>query len=413
MLTAGGGGTFYWFRNEEETKLQSKLEGIVVVFGWGSIEDSQLKNFVDLYSSLGWISLVALSDFFNPFFPERATSLAFSVLNELLEELRARPCPLVLAAFSGGSQACMYKVFQIIEGTCEAHLNLDDSRLIMTCISGQMYDSGPVNVTGDLGARFALRSSILNVPGSSKLVSMVAKGVTSGLDALFLTRFGSQRSEYWQTLYSSVGLGAPFLILCSENDELAPYPVICSFAQQVQGLGGHVRLIGWKDSPHVGHYKHNPIQYKAAVSEFLDHSVSVFNQKLQALGERSGMEGMHDKICELICDLQNAAVDSNQSLRRVAISPNDHFFLPSSAEYQTTKESGSLQDIQKERKTVHLASPPSLSPHSVLGQVLFDACVPKNVEGWDIKFENRQPFAASARKRPSLNALKRMRRSRL
>ncbi|PWA62314.1 hypothetical protein CTI12_AA364800 [Artemisia annua] len=324
-----------------------------------------VKDYVDLYSSFGWNSLVVVSDFLNPFFPERATSLAFSVINELLEELRARPCPLVLASFSGGSQACMYKVFQIIEGTCEAHLSLDDSRLIMTCISGQMYDSGPVNVTGDLGARFALHSS--NVPGSSKLVSMVAKGVTSGLDALFLTRFGSQRSEYWQTLYSSVGLGAPFLILCSESDDLAPYPVVYTFAQQVQGLGGHVRLFGWKDSPHVARTAKYNVQF----------------------------------------------VDSNQSLRRVAIGPNDHFFLPSSAEYQSSKESGSLQDEQKERKAVLLASPPSLNPHSVLGQVLFDVCVPKNIEGWDIKFDNRKPFGSTSRKGSSLNALKRMRRSRL
>ncbi|KAI3695573.1 hypothetical protein L1987_78571 [Smallanthus sonchifolius] len=234
---------------------------------------------------------------------------------------------------------------------------------------------------------------------------MIAKGVTSGLDALFLTRFGSRRSEYWQTLYSSVGLGAPFLILCSENDGLAPYPVICSFAQQVQGLGGHVQLVGWKDSPHVGHYKHNPIQYRAAVIEFLDHSISVFNQKLQKLGERNGMEGMHDKICELICDLQKAAVDSNQSFGRVAVGPNDHFFLPSSAKCQA---SGSSQDEQK--TTVHLASPPGLNPHSVLGQVLFDVCVPKNIEGWDVKFENRKPFATASKwSSPS----KRMRRSRL
>nr|GEY05424.1 putative alpha/beta hydrolase fold protein [Tanacetum cinerariifolium] len=165
---------------------------------------------------------------------------------------------------------------QGFSGTCEAHLSLDDSRLIMTCISGQMYDSDPVHVTGDLGARFALHSS--NVPGSSKLVSMVAKGITSGLDALFLTRFGSQRSEYWQTLYSSVGLGAPFLILCSERDDLAPYPVVYTFAQQVQGLGGHVWLFGC-------HYKHYFTEYRAAVIEFCDHSVSIFNQKLQQLTE--------------------------------------------------------------------------------------------------------------------------------
>ncbi|KAJ0763164.1 hypothetical protein HanOQP8_Chr04g0169201 [Helianthus annuus] len=161
----------------------------------------------------------------------------------------------------------------------------------------------------------------------------------------------------------------------------------------------------------IGHYKHNPTQYRTAVTEFLDHTMSIFNQKLQKVGERTGMEGMHDKICELICDLQKAAVDSNQSLRRVATGPNDHFFLPSSAECQTTKESGSLHDEENERKsTVHLGSPPGLGPHSVLGQVLFDVCVPKNIEGWDIKFENRKPFeTASKRSSP----LKRMRRSRL
>jgi len=42
------------------------------------------------------------------------------------------------------------------------------------------------------------------VPGPSKLVSWVAKSVTSGLDALYLTRFESQAAEHWQALYSSV-----------------------------------------------------------------------------------------------------------------------------------------------------------------------------------------------------------------
>ncbi|GKB12598.1 RNA-directed DNA polymerase, eukaryota, partial [Tanacetum coccineum] len=114
------GGNLYWVKNDDE----AKFEGIVVVFIWGLVKDFDVKDYVDLYSSIGWNSLVVFSDFLNPFFPERATSLAFSVINELLEELRARPCPLVLTSFSGGSQACMYKVFQIIEGTCEAHLSL-------------------------------------------------------------------------------------------------------------------------------------------------------------------------------------------------------------------------------------------------------------------------------------------------
>lgn len=76
--------------------------------------------------------------------------------------------------------------------------------LVASCISGQIYDSDPIDFTTDLGAQFALHPSILKVPGAGKLASFLAKGVTSSLDGLFLTRFGSQRAEYWETLYSSV-----------------------------------------------------------------------------------------------------------------------------------------------------------------------------------------------------------------
>ncbi|XP_075489222.1 uncharacterized protein LOC142528058 [Primulina tabacum] len=124
----------------------------------------------------------------------------------------------------------MYKVFQIIEGRSEFELNLEDSRLVASCISGQIYDSDPVDFVHDLGARFSLHRSMLRMSGSSKLLSLSAKGVTSSLDALFLIRFGSQNAEYWQTLYSSVGLGAPFFILSSKNDSVAPYSTLCNFA---------------------------------------------------------------------------------------------------------------------------------------------------------------------------------------
>lgn len=80
----------------------------------------------------------------------------------------------------------------------------DDSRLVRNCISGFIYDSSPLDFTSDFGARFGLPPTILKVPGSTKLASWVAKGVASGMDALYLTRFEFQRTEYWRTLYSSV-----------------------------------------------------------------------------------------------------------------------------------------------------------------------------------------------------------------
>ncbi|XP_042058924.1 uncharacterized protein LOC121803311 isoform X1 [Salvia splendens] len=85
-------------------------------------------------------------------------------------------------------KACPYSYCRFIEGCSDMELSLEDSRILANCISGQIYDSDPIEFTKDLGARFALRRSILRMPGLSKLVSLVAKGVTSSLDALFITR---------------------------------------------------------------------------------------------------------------------------------------------------------------------------------------------------------------------------------
>ncbi|KAB1207102.1 hypothetical protein CJ030_MR7G011423 [Morella rubra] len=413
MRWGGGGlwGDIYWGRKEEK-----EFRGIAVIFAWASIEERHLKSHVDLYASLGWNCLVCHADFLNAmrrFYPERAISLAFAVLNELAEELKIRLCPIVFVAFSGGPKACMYKIFQVIDGTC-GEMYLGKYQLVRNCISGQIYDSSPVDFTSDLGARFTLHPSVWKLPGSSKLVSWVTKGIASGLDALYLTRFDSQRVEYWQALYSSVNLGAPFLIICSEKDELAPYQIISNFVQRLLELGGDVKLVKLNGSFHIGHYKHYPIQYRAAVTNMLDKAASIHSQKMRLLRERSGMECMHDEISELICDLQKAAVNSNESLRRVAVGPSDHFFLPSSAEYHSGRDSTSLQDEQKER-SICLPKPSSINAHSVLGQILFDVCVPENVEGWDIKFGgsvNGQPFA-SARRHSPFHGIKCIRRSRL
>lgn len=259
--------------------------------------------------------------------------------------------------------------------------------MFRNCVSGHIYDSGPLDVTSDFGFRFSLHRSIAKVPGPSKLVSWVAKSVASGLDALYLTRFESQSADHWQALYSSVNFGAPFLILCSENDELVRYQSIYDFAQRLRNLNADVNLVNLRSSSHVGHYEHHPIQYRAAVSHLLEKAVSTYSRKVILERERTGIDGTHDEISELICDLQKVAINSNESFRRVAVGPSDHFFLPSSAGHNNNdRESGIPRDEQKE-EPVCAPSFPSMSAHSVLGQFLFDVCVPKNVEGWDdVKF---------------------------
>ncbi|CAK9176993.1 unnamed protein product [Ilex paraguariensis] len=406
----GFGGRYYWGRNE-----RGKIEGIVVVFAWMSSQEKHLKSYVELYSSLGWNSLIFHSQFLNLFFPDKASSLAIEILNELVKELTVRPCPVVFASFSGGPKACMYKVLQIIDGKCEAQVNLDEYRLVRDCVSGHIYDSTPVDFTSDLGTRFVLHPTVLKMSRPPLLASWIANGISLSLDALFLSRFESQRAEYWQTLYSSISLGAPYLLLCSEDDDLAPCQIICNFAQRLQDLGGDVKLVKWKSSPHVGHYRHYPIDYKVAVTELLGKAAVIYSRRIRQLeGEKMGLEGTHDEILEPLNNLRKVAASSNQSFQRVALELNDHFFVPSSVEYREGRDGGSVQDERNEH-IIPLSSPPSINPHGVLGQMLFDVCVPKNVEDWDVKSSSslrRSPFL-SARSHSSFNPIKCIRRSRL
>ncbi|KAI9127917.1 hypothetical protein K1719_000910 [Acacia pycnantha] len=409
-LDDGGvrGGNIFWGRKED-----TDFKGIAVIFAWVSVQEGQLWDYVNLYSSFGWNSLVCHAHYISAFHHESALSLAIYVLDELIKELRTRSCPVVFASFSAGSKACLYKVVQLIEGKCEGQLYLHNYQLLRNFVSGHIYDSGPLDVTSDFGIRFALHPAIVKVPGPSKVVSWMAKCVASGFDALYLTRFESLAAEHWKALYSSINFGAPFLIFCSEKDDIVPFQSIHTFAQRLQDLGGDVNLVKLSSSSHLGHYKHHPIQYRIAVTHLLEKATSVYSHKMIEM-ERTGMESMHDEISELICDLQKAAINSNRSLRRVASEPSDHFFLPSSAAYHDGRDSGTPQEEQKE-KSICLPSPPSINAHSVLGQFLFDVCVPKNIEEWDVKSSgtvNGRPFA-SARGHPPFGSAKCIRRSKL
>ncbi|KAK4803177.1 hypothetical protein SAY86_001380 [Trapa natans] len=401
------GGSVYWGPKCRESR------GVVVLFGWVSITENQLRSFAELYSSLGWNSLICHAGFLSALYHEKGTSLAFFVLNELLEELNIKPCPVVFAVFSAGSNACLDKVLHVIDRSSQAHLNWDSYRLVRYCVSGIVFDSSPVDITNDLGSRF-LHGSIFSNPGPSKVVSWIAKGISSGLDALYLTKFESQRAQYWKILHSSVHMGAPYLMVCSEDDSLAPYQTICSFAQSLQGLGADVRILKSSGSAHIGHYMSCPNQYRDAMATFLVTAASsVFSRKLQQL-EEERMEDPHDEISQLIWDLQNAAVGSNQCLRRITSAPGDQFFFSNSM-----YDSGSPAEMGKGEASSSninlLQSPPTISANSLLGQMLYDVCVPKNVEGWDMKFTgslNCQPHDFSRKLSPS-GSSKSIRRSRL
>lgn len=406
----GFGGKYYWARREKGRKSQ----GVVVVFAWMPSEERHLKHYIDLYASCGWNSLVCHSQFLNSFFPAKAELLALEILDELVEELRINPVPVVFASFSGGPKACMYKVLQqIIHGMYERQReNMDNYGIARDCLSGHIYDSSPVDFTSDLGTRFVLHPSVLRISKPPRFAQWIAKGIASSLDGLFLSRFETQRAEYWQTLYASVSFGAPYLILCSEDDDLAPCQTICNFAQRLQELGADVRLVKWTSSPHVGHYRQHPIDYKGAVTELLQKASTLYSQRTNKRGE----EGSHDEISEPLGDLRKTAATSNDIFKRFSVETAGPSVVPSSFEYHEGKAVGSIQDEPK-TGLIHLPTPPRINANGVLGQILFDVCVPQNIEEWDVGQSStsiiRSPFPSTRRHGMHFNPIKCIRRSRL
>ncbi|KAL8166039.1 hypothetical protein V2J09_007538 [Rumex salicifolius] len=393
----GFGGKYYWGRRDRGRG------GIVVIFAWMSSEEKHLKHYIDLYASFGWDSLVCHSQFLNSFFPDKAMLLAWNVLNELVEvsakllsrEVRIESRPIVFAAFSGGPKACLYKALQIIEGKCDLEYDVvcfchGYYCCIRDCLAGHIYDSGPVDFVNDISMRSIFHPSILNVRRPTRLATWMANGIASGLDSLFLNRFESQRAEYWQTLFSSVSLKAPYLFLCSEDDDLAPIQTICNFAQQIQELGADVTLVKWVSSPHLGHYKHHSDDYREAVTQLLKNASTVYSRRVK---QQFGY-------------LKQVALSPSEVFKRASDELAEHFITPSTSTLDELRGS-----------VVHLPSgPPSINPHGVLGEILFDICVPKNVDDWDIKPASSlhsPPWFHASRRQSHLNPIKPIRRSRI
>ncbi|GJM94667.1 hypothetical protein PR202_ga11336 [Eleusine coracana subsp. coracana] len=341
--------------------------GVVVMFAWLSSQERHVRAYVDLYASLGWACLVCHSEFLTLFLPGKATMLADRVLGELVK---------------------------------------DDYQLVRDCLCGQIYDSSPVDFVSDLGTRFILHPSVLKMSEPPRVLSWTAKGVASGLDILFISKFEEQRKEYWETLYSSVHVG-PILIFCSEDDELAPCAIVQNFAQRLLELGGDVNLIKWHSSPHVGHYKHHTEEYRIAVTELLIKASTLYMSRRQENGYEAAMIE-HSNMHRSVSNPDRTAASSSDNIRRAPIDPTDHFFLPSSMEYHESNEG-------LKPKLFNMPSVEIMSPYGVLGQMLYDVCVPKNIEGWDLKPSasmNRRQMHAVARHH-GFNPMKCLRRSRL
>lgn len=122
------------------------------------------------------------------------------------------------------------------------------------------------------------------------------------------------------------------------------------------------------------------------------------------------MEGTKDEITDPFSGLRKATMSST-SFQGFALAPSDNL-SSSSTEYYVGKGVGTIADERK-GGFIHLPSRPSINANGVLGQILFDVCVPKNVEDWCIRSNSKNALVAGTRKHVPFNPIKCIRRSRL
>ncbi|KAF3338055.1 hypothetical protein FCM35_KLT18642 [Carex littledalei] len=403
-------GRYYWGERSDHGGDGGSI-GIVVLFAWLSSKERNVKPYLNLFSSLQWNSFVCHSEFATLFFPEKAASLADGVIKELVKELKRRPMPVVFASFSGGPKGCTYKVLQLINGRCKGQLNPDEYQLVRNCLCGLIFDSSPVDFNSDLGTKFVLHPTVLKISRPPRVLSWMARALASGLDALFIKKFEEQRADFWQTLHASANVG-PILILCSEDDDLAPYSVISDFAKHLEELSADVRLTSWNNSPHVGHYKYHPDEYRSCVSDLLQKAAIVYSSRRELNGQSAGLVESSNSLPNSILNLHRTASTFNERLKRSPIHPADQYTLPSSMEYEENQEETKPGLLQTE-------SALNFKLSGVLGQILFDVSDPQDVEGWDLNLHlpingrNSHVFPNLHPNNPGFNPMKYIRRSRL
>lgn len=167
----------------------------------------------------------------------------------------------------------------------------------------------------------------------------------------------------------------------------------------------------------AGHYRHYPVDYKAAVTELLGKAAAIYSQRHSlAEHESLGFEGAGDALSNPIFNHSRAAAHPSQGSDGLSLALSDQFLVPTSVESYNGSgmNFGSVQDNHQEG-VVQLPARPSINAHGALGQILFDVCVPKDVEDWDIKqsyYSGRRSFISS-RRHATFNPIKCMLRSRL
>ncbi|KAL0684717.1 hypothetical protein Bca4012_051565 [Brassica carinata] len=184
------------------------------------------------------------------------------------------------------------------------------------------------------------------------------------IDLGALYRFIQLRPECLNHLNHLYGkrmiMRVPYLILCFENDDLAPYT---QFLHTSPRTRRKCKLVKWNNYPHFCHYWHNQVDYKAAVSEIQSsckNSVRLFAKDIK---KQRPFIRANSKL------LENQPSGHNRSFNGTPLVTTEHFDTSTVGYYVGNDKMNINKDL------IHLSTSQTndtVKAYWSLGQILFD-----------------------------------------
>lgn len=281
---------------------------LVVLFPWLWSGAAYVDKYVALLHSFGFDVLLVSWSFTAMWVPPWVRYMAWNVIEAVGKDLQqAGERPVVFYAFSGAAKGVFSSVLSLLARQHPlSQQQAGIAAAVLRCSVGCVYDSCPVDFTSAAGKKLlaphiytsngsssSSATATSNISSSSRAAASAARlarsaatfatgvgcDLTAGaMDFFLLEWFEQDRAAMWTALEHSPVRG-PVLLMYSRSDELADAALMSQLAGSLRLKGHQVLEQTWQDSPHCGHYRSHPEQYRECVSYLLSQALQEWSAR--------------------------------------------------------------------------------------------------------------------------------------
>lgn len=225
----------------------------MLLYGWLVAKAKHIHKYGDFYLGKGFDVLHIKIEPLQLMWPETTQKVVRQIV-EFIEKSENSQKPLLVHGFSVGG-------YLYGETLVKIHSDPQTQREVGQRIVGQIFDS-PVDFEG---VPRGFSQAVTPVPVLQKTLEATLNGYLKMFPKKVMAHY-LRSSAY----FHANEFGTPSLILNSESDPIGVPDAINVVVDKWRQKGIPVNVKTWKDTPHVSHFLHHPVQYITALNNFLD-----------------------------------------------------------------------------------------------------------------------------------------------